>query len=80
MSHWESPKKGRQTYKEVSAQEKRKVFMKYTAGAQVRLLKPEDIKKNLIDKVMSEPSNGGSEGIFPTKRKDFPNKIGGREN
>ena len=54
--------------------------MKHTAGAQVRLLKPEDIKKNLIEKVMSEPSNDGSEGIFPTKRKDFPNKIGGREN
>ena len=80
MSHWESLKKGRLTYKEVSAQEKHKVFMKHTAGAQVRLLKPEDIKKNLIEKVMSEPSNDGSEGIFPTKRKDFPNKIGGREN
>ena len=44
--------------------------MKHTAGAQVRLLKPEDIKKNLIEKVMSEPSNDGSEGIFPTEEEE----------
>lgn len=42
--------------------------MKRTAGPQVSLLKPEDVKKSLIEKVMSESSNDGSEGIFPTEK------------
>ena len=77
LSHWKNAKKGRQTCKEVSAQEKSKVFMKHTAGTQVRLLKPEDIKKNLIEKVMSEPSNDGSEGIFPTEEEERSKQNGG---
>lgn len=52
----------------MSAQDKCKVFTKHTAGPQVSLLKPEDVKKSMIEKVMSEPSNVGSEGIFPTEK------------
>ena len=52
--------------------------MKHTAGAQVRLLKPEDIK-NLIEKVMSEPSNDGSEGIVPTEEEGLSKQNGGTQ-
>lgn len=36
------------------------------------LLEPEDVKETLIEKVMSQLSNGRCEGIFPSEKEQHP--------